>query len=446
MSEQKPETSEQPRVLGLRDATMIVVSSVIGVGIFFTPGGVAKLLPNAYWFFGAWIIGGLLSLGGALANAELGAMFPRAGGSYVYQRAAYHPVVGFVSGWLTSFAIFAGTIATLAVGVTLSLGNFVTLGPITKPLAAIVVIWVAAFVNAYATKAGSALNNVATYLKIAALVGLVVIGVFAKPAENAFAATGVVSVSSFGVALSPIIFSYLGWNASVFVAGEIDNPGKNLPRSLFIGLGISTAIYFLLTFLFVRTLGMGPLANGPPAGFATGAALFGSRGTTIVSLLLMASVFGTLNATTLVGARVAYAMAKDDLFFRAAARLNRERTPAVAVYGQAIAASILVLVLGQFSNVLDYTTFAVVLVTIADTGALYVLRIRDPKRERPYRAQGYPWVPALYLLASIGIAISMIVSKPFECFVGFMVLLSGAVFYALFASRARAAGSAPERR
>ncbi len=431
--------TDQPRVLGLRDATMIVVSSVIGVGIFFTPGGVAKLLPNSIWFFGAWIMGGILSLGGALANAELGAMYPKAGGNYVFQRAAYHPIVGFISGWLTFFAIFSGTLATLAVGVTLSLANFVTLGPITKPLAAIAVIWIAALVNAYATRAGKSLNNVATYLKIAALVVLVVIGIFGQPAENAFAPVGDVSISSFGVALSPVIFSYLGWNASVFVAGEIDQPGKNLPRSLFIGLGISTAIYFLLTFVFVRTLGMGALANGPPAGFAMGGALFGSKGGTVVSLLLMGSVFGTLNATTLVGARVAYAMAKDDLFFRAAAKLNREKTPAVAVIGQAVVASILVLVLGQFSNVLDYTTFAVVLVTIADTGALYVLRVRDPKRERPYRAQGYPIVPALYLIASVGIAISMIVSKPFECFVGFIVLLSGAVFYAIFAARAKAA-------
>src|SRR4051795_12132293 len=164
---------ELPRVLSLRDATMLVVSSVIGVGIFLTPGGVAKLLPQPGWFGAAWVAGGVLALAGALANAELGAMFPKAGGNYVYLRAAYHPMAGFLVGWLSFFAIFAGTVATLALGFTISLGSFVTLGPTSKILVAIAVIWTATVVNAYATKAGARLNTVTGYLKVAALIVLV---------------------------------------------------------------------------------------------------------------------------------------------------------------------------------------------------------------------------------------------------------------------------------
>src|SRR3954466_2363997 len=170
MAAEKPTATELPRVLPLRDATMLVVSSVIGVGIFLTPGGVAKLLPQPGWFCAAWLPGGLLALAGAPANAELGAMFPRAGGHYVSLRAAYHPMAGFLVGWLSFFAIFAGTVATLALGFTISLGSFVTLGPTAKILVAIAVIWTATIVNAYATSAGARLNTVTAYLKVIALI------------------------------------------------------------------------------------------------------------------------------------------------------------------------------------------------------------------------------------------------------------------------------------
>lgn len=427
-----------PRVLTLRDATMLVVSSVIGVGIFFTPGGVAKLLPSPGWFFAAWLAGGVLALAGALANAELGAMFPRAGGNYVYLTHAYHPMAGFLVGWLTFFAIFSGTIATLAVGFTLSLASFVTLTPLTKTLAAITVIWIASGANAYATRVGALLNTGTAYLKLAAIALLVVVGLFfanAKPA--AFASAGEASLSSFGVALSPVIFSYLGWNASVYVAGEIAQPGRNLPRSLFIGLGICTAMYLLLTTTFVRTLGMSGIVGEGAVGFSAGHAIFGDKGSKIVAAIMLASVFGTVNANVLVGPRIAYAMAEDRLFFSFAARLNSQRTPHIAVVLQGLVATVLVVAFKDLSRVLDYTTFAIVLATIADTTALYVLRAKLPNAARPYVAAGYPWVPALYLLANIGIALSMVVARPVECAAGVGVLLAGVPFYLLFVAIAR---------
>lgn len=430
--------SELPRVLTLRDATMLVVSSVIGVGIFFTPGGVAKLLPSPGWFFAAWLAGGVLALAGALANAELGSMFPRAGGNYVYLTHAYHPMAGFMVGWLTFFAIFSGTVATLAVGSTLSLAAFVKLTPFGSTIVAVGVIWLASAVNAYATRAGAFLNTSTAYLKLGAIVLLVAAGIFGSGKPDAFASAGTGSLSSLGVALSPVIFSYLGWNASVYVAGEIADPGRNLPRSLFVGLGICTTIYLLLTGTFVRTLGMSAIVGEPAVGFAAGGAIFGEKGSKVVAGIMLASVFGCLNANVLVGPRIAFAMAKDRLFFTGVARLNAQQTPYVAVLVQAVVATALVVAFkNNLSRVLDYTTFAIVLATIADTTALYVLRVRKPNAPRPYRAAGYPWVPALYLAANVAIAISMVVARPIECAAGVGVLLAGVPFYLLFAAVAR---------
>ena len=438
---------ELPRVLSLRDATMLVVSSVIGVGIFLTPGGVAKLLPQTGWFCAAWLAGGVLALAGALANAELGAMFPRAGGNYVYLRAAYHPMAGFLVGWLSFFAIFAGTVATLAVGFTISLGSFMEVSPNAALAIAIVLIWIATAVNAYATRAGAKLNTVTAYLKIAALVAVVVLGpVFGheRAAPNAFAGAGGTSFGHFGAALSPVIFSYLGWNASVYVAGEIDKPGRNLPRSLFWGLGICTAIYLLVTLTYVYAVGMTALSAGKdgmfPVGPIAGGVLFGPIGGRLIAGIMLVSIFGCLNANVLVGPRIAYAMAKDDLFFRGAGVLSkRAQTPWIAVIVQAVTASLLVLLFRNLRAVLEYTTFAIVIATIADTGALYVLRFRDPGRARPYRAAGYPWVPALYILANVGIAISMVRARPVDCLTSLGVLFAGAPVYLLFSARRRAA-------
>lgn len=443
-TEERAADSSLPRILTLRDATMLVVSSVIGVGIFLTPDEVAKLLPEPGWFFAAWLVGGLLAVAGALANAELGAMFPRAGGNYVYLRAAYHPIAGFLVGWLSFFAIFAGTVATLADGFTISLEKGLLgtdMSPNAKLAIAIAIVWVATGVNAYATKAGAKLNTATAYLKVAALIVLVVVGPIvghSRAAPAPFASTGEASVSAFFVALSPVIFSYLGWNASVYVAGEIAEPGKNLPRSLFWGLGICTAFYVLVTGTYVFALGIQPLGDTALPGPATGVVLFGSVGGKIVAAMMLVSIFGCLNANVLVGPRIAYAMAEDRLFFRVATKLNASKTPWVAVVVQAVTASVLLVVFRNLSRVLAYTTFAIVVATIADTTALYVLRMRAPNRPRPYRAMGYPIVPLLYIAANVAIAVSMLIAKPVESLTSLGVLFAGAPVYFLFTMRAKA--------
>jgi APA family basic amino acid/polyamine antiporter len=429
------------RTLSLTDSTLLVVSSVIGVGIFLTPGVVAASLPVASLFLAAWALGGLLSLAGALANAELGAMYPHAGGDYVYLREAYHPTAGFLVGWLSFFVIYAGTVATLAMGFAEGLANYVALGPPAKIGTAVAIIIVTSWVNYRGVRPGALVNNLSAALKVATLAGLGVAGWFFVPTLPRVlpaAATGEATLSGFGLALSPILFSYLGWNASVYVASEIRDPQRNLPRSLFIGLGLCTALYLLLNALYVHALPMVALAGEPRAGEAAALALFGPVGGSIVAALILLSVLGCLNATILVGPRIAYAMALDGMFFAGSERVHdRFRTPHVAIVVQAATAIALIVVLQRFPSILDYTTFAIVVATIADTAALYALRWRKPALPRPYRAWGYPVVPALYLVANAAIALAMVRGRPLECAIALLVTATALPFRAAFVRRGR---------
>jgi len=420
---------------------MLVVSSVIGAGIFLTPGTVADLLPAPGWTLAAWFVGGLLSLAGALANAELGAMYPHAGGDYVYLREAYHPMAGFLVGWLSFFVIYAGTVATLAVGFAEGLAHFLPLGRGATVAVAIATTAITSAINYSGLRAGATFNNLTGYVKLLALAGLAIAGPLvghgrlanlfdAGEAARGFPAAG------FGLALSPILFSYLGWNASVYVASEIRDPEHNVPRSLFVGLGICTLMYCAVNAVYLYALPIAALRGEVRAGEAAARALFGAQGGTIAAALILASVIGCLNATILVGPRIAYAMALDGKFFPGVDRVHAAyTTPHVAIVAQAVAAIVLVLTLERFPSVLDYTTFAIVLATIADTTALYALRRRKPLRRRPYRAWGYPLVPALYLAANLAIAAAMLWGRPRECFAALLVAASGAPFYFHFSRR-----------
>jgi APA family basic amino acid/polyamine antiporter len=425
------------RELTLVDAAMLVVASVIGGGIFFTPGQVAELLPAPTWIMAAWLVGGFLSLAGALANAELGAMYPHAGGNYVYLREGIHPAAGFLVGWLSFFAIFAGTIAALAAAFAGMVGERFGVGRNGVLAGAIAVTLAVSAINYVGLRWGARANNLTTFFKIGALVAFCLLGpwigvgeverLFARPPEEG------IRWLDFGRALSPVLFSYLGWNASVYVASEIRSPGRNVPRSLFLGLAICAAIYALMNGLYLYALPMEALRGVPDAGEAAARALFGPVGGGLLAIFVLISVLGTLNATVLVGPRIAYAMALDGLFFRGVERVHiAYRTPTAAIVVQAGVTVALLLVLETFPRALDFTVFAILLATMADVLALYRLRARQPERPRPYRAWGYPWLPGVYLAANGAIAVAMLIGSPFECLVSVAVLLAGLPFYLLF--------------
>jgi APA family basic amino acid/polyamine antiporter len=429
------------RELNVFDATMLVVSSVIGVGIFLTPGAIADILPAPGLILAAWVAGGLLSLAGALANAELGAMYPHAGGDYVYLRAAYHPVAGFLAGWLSFFVIYAGTVATLAAGFAEGLDHFVPLGASAKVGAAALITAATSWINYVGVRSGARVNNVTAAIKVAALFGLVAIGPLLGAGSFShltpmWSDPGAVPASHFGLALSPVLFSYLGWNAAVYVGSEIHDPGRAIPRALFTGLGVCTAIYLAVNVAYLYALPVEQLRADNRVGESVARVFFGATGGAIGAALILASIVSCLNATILVGPRIAYAMALDGLFFGGVDRVHEAyRTPHVAIIAQGLTAIALVAVLQSFPSVLDYTTFAIVLATMADTTALYALRRRQPHRPRPYRAWGYPLLPALYLIANGLIALAMLRDRPIECAIALGVLATGLPFYLWFARR-----------
>ncbi len=433
------------RELSFVDATMLVVSSVIGVGIFLTPGSIAEALPAPGWILAVWVAGGVLSLAGALANAELGAMYPHAGGDYVYLREAYHPVAGFLAGWLSFFVIYAGTVATLAVGFAEGLALFVPLTPAARTAAAVAITLLTSAINYVGVRTGARVNNATAVIKVVALLGLVLLGPALGGGDLANlrpfvpAAQGV-PWAAVGLALSPVLFSYLGWNASVYVASEIRDPHRNIPRSLFVGLGLCTLIYLVVNLAYLYALPIAQMRGNARVGEAAATVFFGAAGGSVGALLILASILSCLNATILVGPRIAYAMALDRLFFAGVDRVHvAYQTPHIAILAQAGTAIALIVVLQSFPSVLDYTTFAIVLATMADTTALYALRRRQPDRPRPYRAWGYPLVPALYLIANAGIAFALLRGRPLECAIALAVAASGLPFYAWFC-RARAVG------
>lgn len=448
-ADEAPERHPRDRLkveLGLWDATLLVVSGVIGSGIFFTPGEIAGYLPHPGAILLAWLVGGLLSLAGALANAELGAMFPRAGGDYVYLREAFHPAAGFLVGWLSFFVIYAGTIATLAAGFAAGLDHFVALGSGGELAVAIALTLAVSALNYIGVRWGARANNLTAVAKIGALAALALLGPLlgkgsASNLRPMVSGMEGLSLAAFGLALSPVLFSYLGWNSSVYVASEIRQPGRNVPRSLFLGVGICTVIYLLVNAVYLFAIPVEALRETRNAGEAAARALFGSASGTLLALFVLVSILGTLNATVLVGPRIAYAMALDRLFFAGVDRAHAVfRTPGVAIVVQAAVATAILLLLGTFDRALSYTTFAILLATIADVLALFRLRRTRPLQARPYRAWGYPLVPALYLAANAAVAVALLAGHPRECAISLAMALAGLPFYALFAARARSPG------
>ncbi len=432
------------RELSLADATLLCIASVIGSGIFLTPGSIAELLPDARLVLLAWALGGLLSLAGALANAELGTMFPHAGGDYVYVREAFHPMLGFLVGWLTFFVIYAGTIATLGAGFAGTVAGLLGLPDPLRLSLAIAVILLATWLNVRGVRAGLRFSNWATGLKVGALALFVLIGPYLADGSisrlaPAAPATGA-SFQSLGLALSPVLFSYLGWNAAVYVASEVRAPWRNLPRALLGGLLVCTTVYLLVNLVYLLALPVEAQRGSPNVGESAARALFGELGGLLVTLFVLVSILGALNATILVGPRIAYAMALDGRFFGRVDTLHAtRRTPHLALAVQAGASVGILLLLGTFPSALDYTTFAVVLATMLDTAALYALRVRRPQHPRPYRALGYPWLPAAYLIANAAIAVAMLRGRPFECLTALALGASGVPFYLWFRRlRARA--------
>jgi len=447
------------RKLGPLDAAAIVVSNVIGSGIFFVPILVAGLVPSALGMLGLWLLGGVLAFAGAMAYAELAALRPRAGGEYVYLRDAYGPVAAFLTGWTSFVAGFSGAIAASAVGLAEYIGRFVPAAANRTPwltiplpfaplvvtpqsLVAITAIVGLSLVHISGLGPGRLVHNFLATLKVLALVLFVALGL--SLGDGSFAhltATHTVPAPATGwlVALIPIMFSYSGWNAAAYVAEEIKNPGRNVPIALALGTGAVVLLYLALNALYLYALPpaelAGLLSQGKGLTDVVAQRLFGGVTGTLLALLTIVSIAASISAMVLAGPRVYYAMARDGVFPHAVARVHpRFHTPAIAIATQAAWSSVLVLS-GTLAGLVNYTGFAVMLFAGVAVMAVFVLRWREPSVSRPFSAWGYPFAPAIFVMASLFMVGYNLYTNQFGERWGLAVIAAGLPLYFVFARK-----------
>jgi basic amino acid/polyamine antiporter, APA family len=442
------------RALGPLDGALITIGAVLGTAIFLTPADIARALPHPALILAVWIIGGLLTLAGALTYAEMGAMFPRAGGMYHFLKEAYGPLAGFLFGWGSFFVIMSGGIAALAAGFGEYLGGFVPFFSTKNVLlsvpigagrwsltgggiAGVLAIAFLTAVNFAGVKEGAWIQNLVTIVKIGSLAALAGVGLFVSaPVHPDLAAPLPPAVlAPFGVAMISVLWAYDGWYCFALSAGETRDPGRTIPRGLISGTAALIAIYGLINFIYLRALPIPVLSRSPRAGEAAAAALFGPGAARLVSAAILVSIFGCLSANILTCSRIYQPMAEDGLFFRSLARISpRRRVPAASLAAQGAWAGVLVLS-GTFEQLYTYVVFAEVLFYAATGAALYVLRRAKPDAPRPYRTWGYPWVPALFVLSSLALMANTLLERPVESLIGLGLLVLGLPAYAAWRQR-----------
>jgi basic amino acid/polyamine antiporter, APA family len=480
----KSEIGTTKKKLNLLDATLIVAGSMIGSGVFIVAADMGRQVGGPGWMMLLWVITGVMTIFAALSYGELAGMFPKAGGQYIYLKEAYNPLVGFLYGWSVFAVIQTGTIAAVAVAfakytgqifpafsdsnILLDMGSFKLNAAQFLGIASILVL---TFINSRGIDAGKFILRLFTSTKLIALFGLIILGLlfFRKPevwAENMshFWDTGKWTVgedgkasltaltslglfSAVGVGLVGSLFSSDAWNNVTFIAADVENPKRSIPLSLLYGTVTVITLYLLVNFAYLNIL---PFFGDPAAATAVGKGIlfaekdrvataavtqmFDSNAVTIMALLIMISTFGCNNGIILSGARVYQAMAKDGLFFGKMKENNAKGVPGYALWVQCIWACLLCLS-GKYGDLLDYVIFVVVLFYILTIGGIFILRMKNPTAERPYKAFGYPIVPAIYILMAAAFSINLLFMKPEYTFPGFIIVLLGIPIYFFWKSR-----------
>ncbi|HJZ71324.1 MAG TPA: amino acid permease [Vicinamibacterales bacterium] len=473
--------TEFDRGLGLYDSTMIVIGAMIGSGIFIVSADMSRTIGSPGWLLGAWIVTGLLTVVGALSYGELAAMMPRAGGQYVYLREAFSPLWGFLYGWTLFLVIQTGTIAAVSVGfaryfgalvpwiaddhylippVHLSTGYALSLS--TTQLVALVLIALLTWTNTRGLEYGKIIQNVFTTAKTGALVGLILVGLLlgwnhAAVADNfgnlwtprpaGEIVPGLSAVTAFGLFIAVCVsqtgslFSADAWNNITFTAGEVKDPRRNIPLSLALGTFIVIGLYLLANVAYLATLPFDQIQHAPGDRVATATlnAIFPGLGGTIMAIGIMISTFGCCNGLILAGARASYAMARDGLFFRPSGRLNDRKVPAWALVLQGLWAAFLVLprtfnpatrAYGNlYNDLLAYVISAALIFYILTIAGIFRLRRTQPNTERPYRAFGYPVVPALYIAGAAAILLVLFIYQSATTWPGLVIVLLGVPVY-----------------
>ncbi|MDL2145268.1 MULTISPECIES: APC family permease [Flavobacterium] len=454
------------RELGLLDGTMLVVGSMIGSGIFIVSADIARQVGSAGWLTLIWLLSGLITVIAAVSYGELSAMFPKAGGQYVYLKEAYNKLIAFLYGWSFFAVIQTGTIA--AVGVAFSKFAAYLYEPLSDEnilyelgffklnaaqLVSIFTIIVLTFINSRGVKNGKILQTVLTIIKILSLLGLIVFGLTLGAKASIWDAnwtdgwvtrsynaesgswlpiSGTTLITGISAAMVGSLFSSDAWNGVTFIAGEIKNPKRNVGLSLFLGTFIVTIIYVLTNLMYLAVVPFEEIATAKSDRVAVVAShyIFGNMGTLIIAIMIMISTFACNNGLIMAGARVYYTMAKDGVFFKKAAVLNESSVPGWALWAQCFWASALCLT-GKYGDLLDFVIIIVLIFYILTIYGIFILRKKMPNIERPYKAFGYPFLPMLYIVIASAICISLLITKFSTCGWGVLIMLTGIPVYYL---------------
>ncbi|WP_443939903.1 APC family permease [Pedobacter sp. MW01-1-1] len=469
--EKKPQDQTPKKALGLFDGTMLVVGSMIGSGIFIVSADIMRNLGSGYWLIVVWLITGVMTVAAAISYGELSAMFPKAGGQYTYLKEVFGKMMGFLYGWGLFTVIQTGTIAAVAV----AFGKFTAYlipalndaAPIFQSgsykitwiqILAIGVILLLTYINTKGVEGGKLLQNIFTGSKVVAIIGLIVLGFllvnsnfWAENMQFGWAAfsnlatdtsgnlmksgwesiSGMAIVGGIAAAMVGSVFSSVAWENVTFISGEIENPKKNVVRSMVLGTTVVMILYLLVNFVYLNTLGRDAIAFAPNDRVAVAASeqIFGSGiGTYIMAVLVMISTFGCVNGIVLAGARVFQTMAKDGMFFKAAIDNNKNGVPEKSLWMQGIWASVLCLS-GQYGNLLDMISFVIVLFYMITVFGVIYMRFKKPDIERPYKTWLYPITPIVYLLIGSAFCLLLLIYKQQYTWPGLLIVLIGVPVY-----------------
>ena len=455
---------EFKKELGLLDGTMLVVGSMIGSGIFIVSSDMVRQVGSAGWLIAIWVLTALLTIVAAVSYGELSAMFPKAGGQYVYIKEAYGKLIGFLYGWSFFAVIQTGTIAAVGVAfskfaayiipsfsdenILFNLGDFKLNA---AQIVSIITIILLSYINSRGVKNSKILQTVLTVIKISSLLGLIIFGfALAAKAEiwNAnwadawgsktfdvttgswLPVSGMALLSAFVAAFVGSQFSSVAWEGVTFIAEEIKNPKRNVGLSLFLGTLIVGVIYTMANVMYIAVIPLQEIATAKSdrVGVVASQYIFGDMGTLIIALMIMISTFACNNGLIMAGARVYYTMAKDGLFFKKAAVLNSASVPAWALWAQCVWASALCLT-GKYGALLDFVVIIVLIFYILTIYGIFILRKKMPDAERPYKAFGYPFLPMLFILISSIISVTLLITKTSTCGWGVLIMLIGIPIY-----------------
>ncbi|MEO8276184.1 MAG: amino acid permease [Thermoanaerobaculia bacterium] len=441
---------ELVRGLGVWDGILLTVGGVIGSGIFLVSSDIARVLPHGGMLLLVWLAGGLLALAGALTFAELGAMFPRAGGVYHYIKEAYGPLPGFLYGWACFLVIMSGGVAAIAVGFGEYLGSFMPFSSTSNILAshqfgswtwtlsgvqvtAVAAILILTVINHFGLRQGAGIQNLMSVLKIGAIIAVGVLG-FWVPAKAHLGITAPLPTSgllaAFGVAMIAALWTYDGWYGLTFAAGEMKNPGRTLPLGLIGGTAILTALYLLVNFVYLRGIPVERMGSETRIGEAAANALFGPAAGQWLAAIVVVSTFGCLAATILYSSRIYQPMAADGLFFPSLAKIDPvTHVPARSLWAQSIW-SILLTISGSYNQLYTYAVIVSLLFHGLAGAGVITLRRRRPDAERPYRVWGYPWVPFAFLAAMTILLVNTVFERPVESLLGLGLVALGLPAYA----------------